>query len=209
MASKTSTSPQTKNIITIVFLFLIPIIGLILMWVWSGWKTWVKVIVTIAYFLFFFIVFPVLFVILYAFVLRPYAINGQAMHPNFKNGEYVMSQPYSGDSSIQRGSVVVYATPQGMDIIKRVIGLPGDTVSILDSKIYINGEKLDESSYLSPEVETYGGEFLQEGEAVVVPDNSYFLMGDNRSFSSDSRNSGFIDGQNIVALPKFCYWNCK
>lgn len=209
MASNNSTSSQTKNIVTIVFLFLIPLIGLILMWAWSGWKTWVKILITAAYFLIVFIVFPILFVILYAFVLRPYAINGQAMHPNFQNGEYVLSQPYSGNSPIQRGNVVVYTTPQKTDIIKRVIGLPGETVSVLDSKVYINGEMLDESSYLSPEIETYGGDFLQEGESILVPENSYFLMGDNRSFSSDSRNTGFISKEDIVALPKFCYWNCK
>ncbi len=210
MALNKSTSLQTKNTVTIIFLFLFPLIGLILMWAWSGWKTWVKIVITAVYLLFVFIVLPILFVIFYAFVLRPYAINGQAMHPNFQNGEYVAAQVYSPNSPIKRGDVAIYSTDsQGPDLVKRVIGLPGETISLINSQVYINGEMLDESLYLSPEVETYGGEFLQEGEVVLVPENSYFLMGDNRSFSSDSRNTGFISREDIVALPKFCYWNCK
>lgn len=205
MASK-NTSAETKNLITILLLLFIPIIGVIIMWFESGWKLWVKILVTFLFLLF----SPILFVIFYAFLFRPFAINGNAMNPTYQHREYIAAQVQNSNASIKRGDVVIYqVSPEGIDHIKRVIGIPGDNIYIVNSEIYVNGEKLDESSYLTPGTETYGGAFLQEGETVSVPENMYFVMGDNRSSSSDSRQTGFIKKQSIVAKPMFCYWNCK
>ena len=87
----------------------------------------------------------------------------------------------------QRGDVIIFKYSDTQDFIKRVIGLPGDKVMLKDGHIYINDQLLDESAYLSNSIYTNGGEFLHEGETITVPDNEYFVCGDNRPHSSDSR----------------------
>lgn len=87
--------------------------------------------------------------------------------------------------------------------IKRVIGLPGEHVQIKDGKVYINGEELEEE-YLSDEVvtEAEGGQFID----IIVPENTVFTMGDNRSHSSDSRRFGCIPYEKIEGKVVFRFW---
>jgi signal peptidase I len=109
---------------------------------------------------------------------------------------------------LKRGDVIVFKAPpnQEKDYIKRVIGVGGDSVMVKDGAVYVNNEKLDESAYLPADFKTYPGAFLQENTAVTVPANNYFVLGDNRNFSSDSREWGFIKKKDIVGQTLFVYW---
>ncbi|MHC1716714.1 MAG: signal peptidase I [Candidatus Dojkabacteria bacterium] len=140
----------------------------------------------------------VISVVLYLFIMTPHEVVGNSMHPTYKNGEYLMANKISyriGDP--KRGDVIIFKYSDTQDFIKRVIGLPGDTVMLKDGHLYINDKILDESKYLSDTIYTNGGNFLKEGESKVVPDGQYFVCGDNRPHSSDSREFGPIKKENI------------
>lgn len=131
------------------------------------------------------------------------------MYPTFKNKEYILTNlialkfehPTNGD-------VIVFKSPtdKEKDFIKRVIGTTGDTVYVKDGYVYVNNAKLDESVYISSDMRTYGGSFMKEGEPVTVPDGKYIVMGDNRPYSSDSREWGFLDEKDIIGKSFFVYW---
>lgn len=141
------------------------------------------------------------FMVLYAFIIQPNQVSGSSMYPTFKDKEYLLS--YLLDvrlNKYERGDVVVFHSPVEIEklYIKRVIAMPGDRIMIQGGKVYLNGEQLDESIYLSPDVQTYGGAFLQEGLEKIVPDGTIVVMGDNRPYSSDSREWGFLDKSRVV-----------
>lgn len=150
-----------------------------------------------------------IFVVIYAFLFRPYQVNGHSMDPTFANGEYVLTNLITlRFGTLQRGNIVVFQAPpdKEKDYIKRIIGMPGDKVRVLGGQVYLNGQKLDQSSFLSSSVRTNGGSFLGEGDEVVVPEGQYFTMGDNREFSSDSREWGFVTKDKIIGKSFFVYW---
>lgn len=149
------------------------------------------------------------FVVVYMFLFRPFEVKGESMFPNLHDSEYLITNVISqkiGDPTL--GDVVVFKAPNepDKDFVKRIIGTAGDTVEIREGLVYLNGELLDESAYLKPEVKTYGGSFLREGEEVTVPEGYFFVLGDNRSYSSDSREWGFVPKKNIIGSSFFIYW---
>lgn len=146
-----------------------------------------------------------IFLIVYLLILRPHKIKGQSMHPNFPDGEYLLTEKisyYKNDP--QRGDVVVFKPPISEDeFIKRIIGLPGDTISVLNGKVLINNQELNED-YI--DVFTSSGSFLTEGETYIVPKGNYFVMGDNRPLSSDSRSWGPITKKVITGKAWVIYF---
>jgi len=141
------------------------------------------------------------FMVLYAFVIQPNQVSGSSMYPTFKDKEYLLS--YLLDvrfDKYKRGDVVVFRSPIETEklYIKRVMAVSGDRVMISQGSVYLNGEKLNESLYLSSDVLTYGGAFLTEGMEKMVPDGYIAVMGDNRPYSSDSREWGFLDKSRVV-----------
>lgn len=150
-----------------------------------------------------------IFVVIYAFLFRPFQVNGQSMYPNFHDGEYVLTNLISlRVEPLKRGDVIVFHAPPSpdKDFIKRIIGLPGDTVMVKNGDVYVNNQKLDESAYLSSSVKTYGGAFLADGKTFTVPANNYFVLGDNREFSSDSREWGLVPREKIIGKSLLIYW---
>ena len=154
-----------------------------------------------------------IFLIVYLFVMQPHQVNGKSMYPNFDDGEYLLTDKISykmGEPT--RGDVVVFKAPEasqcpegtGCDFIKRIIGLPGETVQVSNNQLYINGRVLTES-YLSPEIITQAGAYTANG-TVNVPEGTYFVVGDNRSHSSDSRTWGPVPADKIVGKVFFRYW---
>lgn len=150
-----------------------------------------------------------IFVVIYAFLFRPYQVNGHSMDSTFQNGEYVLTNLIAlRFGPLNHGDVVVFEAPpdKEKDYIKRIIGLPGDKVKLTGGEVYLNGKKLDQTPFLDPGIRTNGGSFLGEGDEVVVPEGQYFTMGDNREFSSDSREWGFITKNSIIGKSFLVYW---
>lgn len=140
----------------------------------------------------------VLAIVLYLFIMTPHEVVGNSMHPTYKNGEMLMANKVTYKvSAPQRGDVIIFKFSDTQDFIKRIIGIPGDEVMIKDGKIYINNELLDESKYLKSSVITNGGTYLHEGQTITIQDNEYFVCGDNRTNSSDSREFGPITKDRI------------
>jgi signal peptidase I len=129
-----------------------------------------------------------------------FRIEGDSMEPNLHNGEYVLIDKISYLlHPPERGDVVVFTPPNNeRDYIKRVIGLPGDTVEVKGGQVYVNGVKLDEP-YLQQVI-------LRDESARVVEQGRYFVLGDNRNNSSDSRSFGTITPQSIVGRAWLVYW---
>lgn len=141
------------------------------------------------------IVFAVgIFFFVYLLIMRPHKIEGESMMPNFLNAEYLLTEKVTYYlHSPQRGDVVVLKPPasvsDGSEFIKRIIGLPGETLKVSGGHVYINGKELVEP-YIANNVQTYGGVFLPDNTNYTIPKGQYFLMGDNREYSSDSRYWG-------------------
>jgi len=134
--------------------------------------------------------------------------------------------------NIHRGDIVVFLSPAepGLFLVKRIIGIPGDRIRLENGNVYRNGQKLQESYVIhslgnydpyrdsfpsvaptegydiSPDWELTMEEHVQDGN-LVVPQGSYFAMGDNRDVSRDSRYWGFVPRANIVGRPMFIYWS--
>jgi signal peptidase I len=158
-----------------------------------------------------------IFLVIYAFLFRPFNVDGQSMYPNFHNGEYVITNLigfedfkiyHASFGTLKLGDVVVFVAPPDptKDYIKRVIGVPGDKVMIKDGNVYLNDKILNESAYLNSDVKTYEGAFLSEGQEVTVPADEYFVLGDNRPESSDSRTWGFVTKDEIIGQSMLVYW---
>lgn len=149
-----------------------------------------------------------IFVVIYAFLFRPYQVNGRSMDPTFENGEYVLTNLIDVRfGKITRGDIVVFNAPvdKEKDYIKRVIGIPGDKVKVSDGNVYINGNKLNQV-FLTPNLVTNPGTFLSENHEIEVPSGYYFVMGDNRGASSDSREWGFVSKEEIIGKSFLVYF---
>lgn len=140
------------------------------------------------------------------FLFQPFFVRGQSMDPNFGNGDYLIIDEISYHlRAPERGEVIVFKYPQDLSqrFIKRIIGLPGETIEIKDNKVMIYQEGqlqvLNESSYLS-NLST-GGD-LQ----ITLGEDEYFVLGDNRPFSFDSRRFGILPGENIIGRVVFRAW---
>lgn len=150
-----------------------------------------------------------IFLVIYIFIMRPFQVSGESMFPTFKNKEYILTSLIGlRFGAPHRGDVIVFKAPKDIekDFIKRIMGEPGDTIQVKDGYVYVNGVLLDESIYLGSDVRTYGGSFLKDGESVVVPEENYLVMGDNRMYSSDSREWGFLSKKDIIGISFYVYW---
>lgn len=128
--------------------------------------------------------------------LTTYHIQGDSMLPNLHSNDQVL---VLRNTTIDYGDIVILHRSQDSDIVKRVIGLPGDKIEFKDNRIYINGERREET-YLSSETFT-----LRDFE-VDVPKDSYFVLGDNRDKSLDSRQLGEFSSSQIVGEVKMIYF---
>ncbi len=149
------------------------------------------------------------FLVIYIFIVRPFQVNGASMFPNFKDRQYVLTNLIVlRFDPPKKGDVIVFKAPPDpeKDFIKRVIGVQGDTVMLRDGDVYLNGAKFDEAAYLDPSVKTYGGTFLKDGDSITVPTDEFFVMGDNRPYSSDSREWGFVKKDEVIGKSFFRYW---
>ncbi len=133
------------------------------------------------------------------------------MEPNFPNGEYLLTDKVKyrfGEP--ERGDVIVFKAPtgDGEEFIKRIIGLPGERIAVRNGKVYLNGKELEEK-YIPEISPTYGGNFLTEAETFTIPEGNFFVLGDNRPHSSDSRSWGTITKDKITGRAWVIYWPPK
>lgn len=150
-----------------------------------------------------------IFVVVYLFLFQPNQVKGSSMYPNFKDGQFIFTDKISyrlGDP--KRGDVVVFRSPKNQDIdfIKRVVALPGETVKISGGKVFVNGSELNEATYLTEDVITGPEAYLANDQEVIIPPGMYFVMGDNRGHSSDSRDFGPVKPHEFVGKVFFRYW---
>ncbi|MBI5879869.1 MAG: signal peptidase I [Chloroflexi bacterium] len=161
---------------------------------WSGARIFIRETVeTIALTL-------IIFLVIRAGV-QNFRIEGQSMEPNFHDGQYLLVSKI--DYMIgkpQRGDVVVFIAPtnQEKDFIKRVIGLPGETVEIRDGRITINGRELPQNYTVNTGTYSYG--------PVKVGDEELFVLGDNRNYSSDSHSWGMLPQKDLIGKAWVSYW---
>ncbi len=178
------------------------------------------------------------------FVLQNFEIPSSSMEDTLLIGDHVFVNreqfappthwmgPLMPYREIRRGDIVVFLSPstQGLFVVKRIMGIPGDRIHLRDGAVYRNGQKLDEPYALHKmgdynpyrdnfpavpptpidQVADYWESSLQQyvqGEDLVVPPDSYFGMGDNRDVSYDSRFWGFIPRKNVIGRPLFVYWS--
>jgi len=130
------------------------------------------------------------------FLIQPFIVVGQSMEPNFQDKEYLIIDKLSYKfRQPKRGEVIIFHPPQSPreSYIKRVIGLPGEKVEVKDGKVYINDKLLQESYILKD-----GKDSIIENNLVAkLGENDFFVFGDNRNHSSDSREIGPIPKSNI------------
>ena len=142
------------------------------------------------------------------FILQPFYVKGASMEPTFHDNEYLIIDELSYRlHQPQRGDVVVLRSPSlGEFLIKRVIGLPGERIVVNDSTITVynaahpSGAQLSEKDYLSPAVTTFGN------LDVTLGDSQYYVLGDNRPASLDSRSFGPIERKDIVGRTAIRAW---
>jgi signal peptidase I len=152
-----------------------------------------------------------IFLVVYNFVAQPHRVRGDSMLPNYHNDEYILTEKVSYRlGKPERGDVVVLKYPVNptVDFIKRVVGLPGETILLKDGNVYINNVLLNEP-YLSEITATIGNAKILEGVPFTIPEGEYVVMGDNRARSSDSRAWGTVPIQNIRGKGFFVYWPPK
>jgi signal peptidase I len=160
------------------------------------------------------------------FVVQAFKIPTSSMEPNLLVGDHLLVNKFvfaptaTGVEDallpirdIRRGDVVVFKYPEDpeRDFIKRVIGLPGETVELRQRHIFINGSAIEEpyAHYLFPASESEGGSFdvRERYGPVAVPDGHLFVMGDNRDNSQDSRYWGFLPRHYVKGRALMIYWS--
>ena len=154
------------------------------------------------------VVFAAIGSIIYLFAVQPHKVSGCSMCPNFHTNDYILTDKLSYRfNEPTRGDVIVFKNPRdpSQDFIKRVIGIPGDRVTLRGGKVYLNGQLLNEP-YLDPTVVTNTGAYMGENQEKTVEKDKYIVFGDNRPGSSDSREWGQLPKGNIIGKAFFRYW---
>lgn len=149
-----------------------------------------------------------IFVVIYLFLVQPHQVKGASMDPTFHDGQYILTDKVSYRlHQPERGDVVVFKAPMNpdFDYIKRVIGLPGDKIIIQEGQVVVNGQPL-EDTYIESDTVLLPGQYMREGEEVTVGTDEFFVLGDNRSHSADSRQWGMVPKKDIVGRVFFRYW---
>jgi len=134
--------------------------------------------------------------------VQSYTVVMSSMEPNFQQGDCIMVSKMSYRSSgPQRGDVIVFTPPfdSQFPFIKRVIGLPGEIVEVKNGEVSINGTPLEEDEYIAAQPN-------YTMSATEVPENEYFVLGDNRNNSTDSSRGWTVPRDNIIGRAWFVYW---
>ena len=147
--------------------------------------------------------------------IENFRVDGSSMLPTLVDGQFLiankllyarLSREDTDPTSLfafhppRHGDVIIMVFPKDptRDVVKRVMGLPGDVIEIDSGQVVRNGERLDEPYVAHRDTRSF--------DAVEVPDNSYYVLGDNRLVSSDSRHWGFVSAKYIIGRVWYSYW---
>src|SRR5437588_436361 len=153
------------------------------------------------------IVLTILMFLVIRLAVQNFNIEGMSMEPSLHDKELILVDKWSYlFHAPTRGDVIVFVAPPepSQDYIKRIIAVPGDTITIRDTSVIVDGVKLNET-YVDPKRQgnLYAYKTISN---MLVPPNDYFVLGDNRIGSSDSRNWGFVPRANIIGRAALVYW---
>ena len=153
------------------------------------------------------IVLTLLMFLVIRFAIQNFNVDGTSMEPNLHDRELILVDKWTYlFHPPVRGDVIVFIAPPqpSMDYVKRVIGLPGDVITIKGTTVIVDGATLNET-YVAAQDQgvPFGSRTITN---LVVPAGDYFVLGDNRKVSSDSRVWGFVPKANIIGRAAFVYW---
>lgn len=152
-----------------------------------------------------------IFLMITKFLVNPIQVIGNSMHPTLVDQERGFSSVISKHFDIERFDIVVVEAPGNSNDhwVKRVIGLPNETISYKDDVLYIDGKAVEQDfldeTYVESEKKTYGV-FTSDFGPVTLGEDEYFLMGDNRNHSTDSRSVGAFSKEDITSVGIFVYF---
>lgn len=165
---------------------------------WRGWQenlTLIAIALTLA-------------LLIRTFIAEPRLIPSESMYPTLHIGDRLVVEKVSYRfHPPETGDIVVFQTPpelqrRGYDknqaFIKRIIGKPGEVISVANGKVYLNGQPLQEDYIAEPPNQPF--------PTVKIPEDEFFVMGDNRNDSNDSRYWGFLPQQNLIGRATFRFW---
>lgn len=167
-------------------------------WVNFTWEILKIVIISLA------IIIPIRY-----FLIQPFFVKGASMDPNFYDGDYLIideiSYRFSGP---QRGDVVIFRYPldPSQFFIKRIIGLPGETVEIIEGEIFIYNENIPNGKIILDESEYLEDSYTPGNLKITLEEDEYFVLGDNRLASSDSRRWGELNRKYITGRAWIRAW---
>lgn len=147
-----------------------------------------------------YVVIIVTVVLIRTFIITPVQVDGLSMYPTLKDNEILLLKKY--DKNYKRFDIVVLKYKNDK-LIKRIIGLPGETVKFSDNKLYINDKIVEENFSKNTDTDDFDIKSLLSENETTIPENTYFVMGDNRDNSTDSRIIGFIKKSDIEGTVDF------
>ncbi len=151
------------------------------------------------------LVLTVLMFLIIRLAVQNFNVDGHSMEPNLHDQELILVDKWTYlVHPPARGDVIVFVAPPNpsLDYVKRVIGLPGDVITIKDTTVYVNGVALPDP-YVQPS--NQGNPFASFTNRIIPP-NTYFVLGDNRNGSSDSRDWGCVPRANVLGRAALVYW---
>lgn len=154
------------------------------------------------------VVFGAIFALVFWQIAQPHKVSGNSMLSTLHNGEYILTDKVSYKiGQPQYGDIIVFKNPrdESQDFVKRIIGLPGDSIKIINNTILVNGQPINEY-YLPPQIKTEARNFPEDENPYQVNSDQYYVLGDNREHSSDSREWGTITKEEIIGKVFFRYW---
>ncbi|WP_440895290.1 signal peptidase I [Amphibacillus sp. Q70] len=172
----------------------------------SEWLSWIKA----------FIVALFLVWLVRAFIIIPIEVEGPSMSPALIDQDYLIVERLSYQlSNPKRFDIIVFHATEQKDYIKRVIGLPGETVEYKEDHLYVNNQLVEEpfladhlndNQHNSPFTNDFNLAEGIPGQHQVIPEGYYLVLGDNRQNSTDSRMIGLIPEEDIIGQARFIYW---